>query len=263
MAETTTINGRCMYIWKLEPILKAEMGLNNLVRKATRAKLSSVWIKIAEGRERYRNLTGSMQSTFKLAVEKLHERNIKVWGWHVPHAPTSETATQEASLVANLAREFGLDGILMDAEAEASFFRGTAQTAEVYARNLRDALTSMGVGLAISSHDIPTNFPNFPFDVFARHSTLNVPQVYYGGSPSVTHRLNRALRANSHLSIPFVPVGAGWVGNGGGCSSASACAERSIIFMRLAREHRFPGYSFWHWGGAPSNLWEVLFTEPV
>jgi len=120
-----------------------------------------------------------------------------------------------------------------------------------------------GKGLAICSHDIPSNFPEFPFDAFAQHATVNAPQVYYGGSSSVANRLNRAVAANSHLDVPFVPVGAGWIGDGGGCSTASACAERAIIFMRLVRDHGFPGYSFWHWFGAPANLGEVLFTEPV
>ena len=63
-------------------------------------------------------------------------------------------------------------------------------------------------------------------------------------------------------SLPFVPVGVGWIGEAGGCVSGSACAERGIIFMKLVREHGFPGYSFWHWQGVPSKLWEVLFTEP-
>jgi len=65
------------------------------------------------------------------------------------------------------------------------------------------------------------------------------------------------------LTIPFVPIGAGWIGDGGGCASASACAEKALVFMHLVREYNFPGYGFWHWAGAPSNLWEVLFSSPV
>ena len=143
------------------------------------------------------------------------------------------------------------------------FFKGNSETADTYARALRETLMRNGKGLAICSHDIPRNFPEFPFEAFAQHATVNAPQVYYGGSSSVENRLNRAIAANSHLDLPFVPVGAGWIGDGGGCSSASACAERAIMFMKLIRDHGFPGYSFWHWFGAPANLWEVLFTEPV
>jgi hypothetical protein len=77
----------------------------------------------------------------------------------------------------------------------------------------------------------------------------------------VENRLEKAVQANRHLKIPFVPVGAGWVGEDGGCSSPSACAERAIAFIRLVKNNNFPGHSFWHWMGAPAKLWEVLFIE--
>jgi hypothetical protein len=156
-----------------------------------------------------------------------------------------------------------LDGILMDAESEHAFFRGGPVEATEYASQLRQTLDQAGKGLAISSHDIPANFGNFPFDSFAQQAHVNAPQVYYGGSPSVAHRLDRAIDANHHLNIPFVPVGAGWIGDGGGCSSASACAERAVTFVRLVRDHGFLGYSFWHWFGAPEALWLALYNEPV
>lgn len=46
----------------------------------------------------------------------------------------------------------------------------------------------------------------------------------------------------------------------GGCSSASACAEKAREFIRLCNERNYQGYSFWHWGGAPLALWQVLNT---
>lgn len=263
MANLTTLTGRCMYIWKLEPVLVSEMGVDIFVQNAKKAKLSSVWIKVAEGDKPYRNVVGEMASQFCDVVQKLKDEGIDTWGWHVPFAPSITAAKKESQLVASLAKEFELAGILMDAESEASFFKGNVETADIYASELSNYLAGQGKGLAISSHDVPSNFPGFPFDAFAKYATVNAPQVYYGGSSSVENRLDKAINANSHLNIPFVPVGAGWIGDGGGCSSASACAERAIIFMKLVHEHDFPGYSFWHWQGASSKLWEVLFTKPV
>ncbi len=89
-----------------------------------------------------------------------------------------------------------------------------------------------------ASHDIPKNFAGFPFDAFAQHATVNAPLVYYGGSASVESRLERAINANSHLDISFVPVGAGWIGDAGGCSSAAACAERAVAFLPCGRGQR-------------------------
>jgi hypothetical protein len=263
MPEISALTGRFMYIWKLKPVLVTEMGIKNFVQKAKKAKLSGVWIKVAEGRNPYTNVLGEMESQFHEVIQRLNDKGIAVWGWHVPQAATADSAQEEAELVAWLAEQFNVSGVLMDAEAGGGFFKGNAETADTYARALRETLMGKGKGLAICSHDIPKNFPEFPFDAFAQHATVNAPQVYYGGSSSVENRLSRAIAANSHLDLPFVPVGAGWIGDGGGCSSASACAERAIIFMRLVRDQGFPGYSFWHWFGAPPNLWEVLFTEPV
>jgi hypothetical protein len=66
------------------------------------------------------------------------------------------------------------------------------------------------------------------------------------------------------VSLPFVPVGAAWVGtDDGGCASASACAERALAFMKLVKQLGFPGHSFWHWQGAPMEFWNVLFSTPV
>jgi hypothetical protein len=239
------------------------MGVNTFIKKAKKAKLSSVWIKVAEGASEYSNITGTMEAQFRELRQKLEDEGIGVWGWHVPFCKTNNDAKAEAKLVSRIAQDFDLNGVLMDAESEAVFFKGNAETAGTYASELRKLLNAQSKGLGISSHDIPGNFPGFPFDAFAEHATVNAPQVYYGTSPSVEKRLDNAIKANRHLDIPFVPVGAGWLGDGGGCPSASVCGERAIIFMRLVREHEFPGYSFWHWQGAPSKLWEVLFTEPV
>jgi hypothetical protein len=257
------LTGRCIYIWKLAPVIEKEGGVSNFINKAKKAKFSSIWIKVAEGQKRYPNITGEMKDTFQSVVQKLKDQGIAVWGWHVPYCPTHQDAQAEALLLDKIVKEFSLDGLLMDAEAGSGFFQGNAQTAETYAKQLRNLLEVQGKGLAISSHDIPTNFPDFPFNVFAKYAIVNAPQVYYGGSSSVESRLNHAIQANHHLAIPFVPVGAGWIGEGGGCSSASACAQRAVQFMKLVREKGFPGYSFWHWGGAPAEFWNILFTEGI
>jgi len=255
------ITGRNMFIWQLPRILNVEMGVDNFARKAKKAQLSSIWIKIAVGASKYDiNL-----EDFESVRDALSGLGITVWGWHEPRCNTVAIAEQEALLVASLARDLKVKGILMDAETPENgrFFQGGSEEASAYAKKLRELLDETGLGLSICSHDIPYNFPQFPFEDFARYSHVNTPQVYYGQSPSVANRLERAIKANSMLTIPFVPVGAGWVGDGGGCASASACAERALVFMQLVKEHGFPGYGFWEWYGAPQNLWETLNNTPV
>jgi len=35
------------------------------------------------------------------------------------------------------------------------------------------------------------------------------------------------------------------------------------VFIQLCKDRNYQGYSFWHWGGAPLSLWEVLNDTPA
>jgi len=251
-----------MYIWKLKPIIEAEGSVAKIVEKARRAKISALWVKIAEGRTTYPNVTGSMAAKMDDLVKRCHAKNIEVWGWHIPICATSTIAKQEAKNVQAIASQFKLDGIIMDAENGAQYFQGDKDIAAVYAKSMRNVADAVGKPLAISSHDIPQNFKDWlpKFNKIAAVCDVNYPQAYYGGSPSVENRLSRAEAGNAHVTIPFAPVGAAWVGKYGGCASATACAERGREFIRLVKDRGYKEYSFWHWAGAPSAFWAVLNT---
>ena len=255
---------RSMYVWKLKQIIDAEGSVARVVERAKRAQLSALWVKIADGASAYPNVTGGMAANFTNLVTRCHAAGIEVWGWQVPHCATVAAANNEAAQAGVLGTRFGLDGLIMDAEAGAVFFHGGVAEADAYGQAMKAAAAQMGKPLALSSHDIPQGQAGWlpKFDRLAAHADLNYPQVYYGSSPSVSHRLDRAENSNAHLTIPFCPVGAGWIGDGGGCASGSACAERAREFIRLVRDRQHQEYSFWHWAGAPSALWEVLNTTP-
>ncbi|MDM0110022.1 hypothetical protein QTH97_34310 [Variovorax sp. J22R24] len=252
------LSGRCMFIWKLAPVVKAEVDVPSMVRKAKAAKLSGIWIKVADGTSTYENVQPKNIALFKALRNECREAGISVWGWQVPHGGTLTHAKAEGELLVKLAVDLDLDGVLMDAEAGEVFFTGTDAMASAYSKTILDGLKPTSCGLAMCGNDIPTHFKDYPFEGFVKNAQFNAPQVYYGSSPSVAHRLNRAIEANKRFDVPMFPVGAGWVGDGGGCASASACAERAREFIRLTHEHGYAGYSFWHWMGAPAALWEVL-----
>jgi hypothetical protein len=197
-------------------------------------------------------------------VSRCRDKKIQVWGWQVPHCATEKTARSEAAIVSQITQQFALDGIIMDAEGGGDFFQGGKDEAEAYSTEMRGVANQLQKPLGISSNDIPQNITGWlpKFNKIAFVADYNFPQVYYGGSPSVNSRLSRAENANAHVTIPFVPVGAGWVGDGGGCDSASACAERAQTFIQLVHDRGYQGYSFWHWAGAPLALWEVLNSTP-
>jgi hypothetical protein len=250
-----------MYIWKLQPVVGAEGGINRLVDKARRAKLSSIWVKVADGITPYRNVTGDMEKTMTDLVSKAHDKGLEVWGWQVPHCATTQTAQAEAKVFGELAKRFQLDGLIMDAEGGPDFFHGGVDEAQDYGNAMREVANNLKRPLGISSNDIPQNLPGWlpKFNEIAIKADFNFPQTYYGASTSVASRVDRAENANAHLTIPFIPVGAGFIGTEyGGCASAQACAERATIFIQLGKDRGYQGYSFWHWGGAPMPLWEVL-----
>jgi hypothetical protein len=257
---------RSIYIWKLKDVLDAESSTARIVAKAQQASISAIWIKVADGASRYANVQGNVGNALHDLVAKAHDKDIKVWGWQVPHCDSATVAKKEGKLLGDLATEFGLDGMISDAEGTAAFFHGGLPEAKAYAAAVRQAADDAGKPLAISSNDIPQNIAGWTpkFMEIAKKCDFNYPQTYYGASPSVVNRVDRAVAANASLTIPFMPVGAGFLGTDeGGCSSASACAEKAREFIRLCNERNFQGYSFWHWGGAPMALWQVLNTVPA
>ncbi len=258
--------GRCMYIWYLAPVIKAEGSVAAVVAKAKRAGIANLWVKVADGGTPFANVTGTMAKTTSDLVGEAKDAGIAVWGWQVPHCPTQDAARNEAALLARLVSDFALKGAIMDAEGGSTYFQGGVAEAELYSSSLKSQLKDADKSLGLSSNDIPQNFPGFPpkFAAIAAQADFNFPQVYYGASPSVQNRLNRAAAANAHVAAPFVPVGAAFLGvDDGGCSSASACAERAREFLRLCAERKYQGHSFWHWAGAPLAFWNVLFDTPA
>ncbi|TDP62590.1 hypothetical protein [Roseateles toxinivorans] len=204
----TTISGRCMFVWRLAPILKTELGIAGMVAKAKAAGLSGVWIKIADGAKAYENVRDETAiRTFMKVRDALKNEGISVWGWQVPYGGTVANATTEAECAAKLADALKLDGVLMDAEGGTGYFTGGSAVAEAYAARLADHLSQQKRGLAICGNDIPANFPKYPFSTFVGHAQMNAPQVYYGGSPSVANRLDRAIAANASFDSPLLPVG--------------------------------------------------------
>lgn len=262
-APGSSLIGRCMYVHKLATVLKAEGSVDNILAKAAAARLSAIWVKVADGASKYANVINTEQE-MKDLVGKAHSQGIKIWGWHVPHCRDVAAAQAEAKVFGDMATQFRLDGLIMDAEGGAEYFKGGIDEARLYASAIRQTADSLGVPLGLSSNDIPDNISGWTprFNVIAGFAQYNFPQTYYGASPSVQSRVDRAQTANAGLKIPFIPVGAGFLGTAeGGCASAADCAQRATQFIQLCKQRQFQGCAFWVWDEAPAELWSVL-TAP-
>ncbi|RYH15478.1 MAG: hypothetical protein EON54_28715, partial [Alcaligenaceae bacterium] len=205
---------RSIYIWKLAEVLNAEGSAHKVIEKAALAKISALWVKVADGNSPYANVGAAIAPDFKALITAAHAAGIEVWGWQVPHCATATIAKKEAKLLGDLTTAFQLDGMIMDAEGTSAFFHGGLAEAKAYGSEMAAIASAQGKPLGISSNDIPQNIDGWlpKFNEIAKRATFNFPQTYYGGSPSVTNRVDRAVIGNTHLAIPFVPVGAGFIG---------------------------------------------------
>src|SRR5437868_4838686 len=149
--------GRCMYVHRLDRVIAAEGSVRNVIDKARRARLSAIWVKVAEGQSRFVNVIGAMKQSMSDLVDLCQANGVRVWGWQVPHCSTVEKAQAEATVFGDVAREFGLDGLIMDAEGTAAYFQGDVLEARTYAQEIRRIADDLGQPLGLSSNDIPAN----------------------------------------------------------------------------------------------------------
>jgi hypothetical protein len=264
--------GRAMYIWNLETSLNGGTTAD-MVSQAQRAKLSSLWVKIADGAAAYLNITGATADTLKDLVARCQAVNIAVFGYHVPHCATLAAVGSEVTLLTNTVRDFHLAGVVIDNEDGAQYFQGDSGCASAYGQQLQTAMRGLNQLMVMSSNDTVAFHPGAYAAEIGAFVDVNAPQVYYGGSPSVQFRLDRAISQNKPITAPFFPVGSAFVSspgaNDGGFADPNLCATWAGIFIGLVSAlnrsdpAKYPGYGFWNWQEAPQGVWDVLYTTPV
>lgn len=270
------LDGRAMYIWRLKSVIGAGT-VDDVVVRATRCRISSLWVKIGDGSRPFENIKGAVGRLLAQLVSKCAQNGISVLGFHVPICATEQSVGDEVAMVENAVRGLGLAGVVIDNEDGSGFFKGDSGAAALYASTLRAAMTAAGKLVVMSSNDIVSAHPKSYAEVIGKQVDINAPQVYYGQSKSVSARLNRAQGENKVISAPFFPIGAAFLRqpaeNDGGFLDPQTCAEWAKDFIELvsllhrASPSQFPGYGFWNWDEAPDEVWKVLaetevFLEP-
>jgi hypothetical protein len=266
------IAGRAMYIWNLHASLN-HGTVAGLVAKAQQAKLSSLWVKIGDGANPYENIQGNNANDLTDLVGRCGAENISVLGYHVPHCPTPQAVQEEVAFVLTTIKNFNLAGVVVDNEDGPGFFIGNSQMATAYGQALRTATRNANKICVMSSNDIISAHPGSYAVEIGGYVDLNAPQVYYGQSPSVRSRLNRAINENKAIQAPFYPVGAAFMRNpadtDGGFVDPIQCAEWGAIFIELVSQlhqadpNKYPGYAFWVWQDAPVQFWDMLNSTDV
>lgn len=249
--------GKGFFIWKLfVPSGSTFVALDpeQIADQAEAAGLGHVLIKVANGVWRYNFLNG--QDLCPAVVSALKARDIQVWGWHYVYG---ENPAMEAETACRRVNELGLDGYVLDAEAE-----WKQPGMALRARTLMDRidLIGMNVPLALSSYRYPSLHRELPWDVFLPGVDFAMPQVYWMHAHNPAEQLIRTLDEYAKLApgMGIVPTGAafkewGWI----------ATPQEIYEFMFQADVEDCPAVNFWEWNNCQANLpagWDEIADYP-
>jgi hypothetical protein len=226
------LRGKGMWIWQVRNCEGGDVG--SIVAKAQRAGLTHLLVKLADGVRSYNgDISGLVQAG--------QAAGLQVWGWQYTYGSSPEAEAQHG---AQRARQFGVDGFVIDAEAE---YEGQAARATAYVRALRAELDSLPV--ALSSFYLPNYHADFPWREFLAGCDWNMPQVYWYRRDPV-QALEASLAQHERFGKPIFPTGAAY--------PEAATAEQLERFLAAVREHGLPGVNCWDWQEATGQMWTVL-----
>lgn len=195
-----TLQGKGFFIWKIRD---CEKGNPQAIASAAQAaNLTHVLVKIADGGAPFNISPTNNVDLVPPVVEALKARGMKVWGWQYIYGYDPNA---EARIAIKRLQTLGLDGFVIDAEAE---FKqpGRASAARRYAQQLRSALPDLP--LALSSFRFPSYHRAFPWTEFLQVCNLNMPQVYWEKAHNPAAQLRRCVSELTALkpSLPVVPT---------------------------------------------------------
>lgn len=240
--------GKGYFIWNLG---RCAGGIPaRLAALAKSAGLDWVTIKISEA-------GGEFGGDIRPWVDALREAGISVWGWGYVYGSKPEL---EAAMAASRTRSFGLDGFMIDAEAEYKQ-PGKAAAAKIYTQRLRAALPDVGIGLC--SYRYPSLHRELPWAEFLAGCDFHIPQVYWIGAISVTAPGSQLARSVAELkalkNIPVVPVGVACDNPYSGGTWRPTVAQLNN-FDATAKTLGLPGLSWWSWQHAEAipDFWNAI-----
>lgn len=230
-----------------------------IVSEAQQAGLSHVLVKIADGTRPF-GFTGSNDHTLPV-VKALQEAGIQAWGWHYVYGSDPQG---EAAIAVKRVRELGLDGYIVDAEAE---YKNKRQAAITYMAALRADLPDLPI--ALSSFRFPNYHPELPWAEFLEKCDLHMPQVYWEQAHNVDWQLRESKKQCDALpnARPYIPTGAAY-----GTPGWDPTVEDVRTFMDTAKDLGLEAVNFFQWDYCRKHLptlWTAIaeyawpFTPPA
>jgi hypothetical protein len=248
------LTGKGYYIWQIP---RCEAGnASAIANVAVQAGLSHVLIKIADGEVAYNVNSTTKVDLVPPVLSALRERNIQVWGWHYVYG---YSPLGEADIAIKRIKELGVDGYVIDAEAQYTE-PGRDAVARQFMSRLRSSLPTFPI--ALSSYRYPTLHPNLPWLAFLEKCDLNMPQVYWIGAHNPADQLSRCLREFQGLAIfrPIIPTGAAFVQSGWQPTTTEV-----TDFLTAAQNLNMTAANFWEWSNTRlylPEIWNAIAAFP-
>ncbi len=249
-----TLKGKGYYIWQIP---HCEGGnVEAIAAAARRAGLGYVLIKVANRTYAYNYDWRRRIDYVPPLVKALRAQGIGVWGWQYVYG---DDPAGEANIAIRRIRELGLDGFVVNAEAEYKH-PGKAKAATTYMKRMRSALPNLPIGL--SSYRYPSYHPQLPWKEFLAYCDYNMPQVYWMQNHNPGAQLKRSVREFEGMAPfrPIIPTGATFSERGW-----TPTPEEVLEFLQTAQSLNLSSVNFWSWDSArPAlpDLWTVVANFP-
>lgn len=237
-------------MWK---VLYCDNGDNaKIIERLKSGNITHALFKIANGVYDY-NVSADLLGL----TTSLHKAGIEAWGWHYV---TGDNPIGEAIKAVSRTKALGLDGYVIDAEAEYKL-PGRASSAEAYSKYVKTKLGSIPV--ALCSYRFPYYHMEFPWKSFLPYVDFVMPQVYWASAHNAGQQLEQSIKAYDLLyknlkatPLPYFPVGAAYREHGW-----QATPGEVQEFLQTAKNLGLAGCNFWeYWHStvAVPELWPVI-----
>lgn len=232
------IKGKGLWIWYASQLLPHFQTIEKALDSAVENGFSYLIPKFSNGYYPWLPKTPEGKYLHRL-FDGARERGLKLYPYHYSY---SYTLSGEKSAVVAAWKEYGGDGLVIDAEKEYKR-NGT----DVFACGLVAYLRlELGIPIGYSTYRYPSIHQEFPFQAFDEVCDFRAPQVYWEAAHNPAAQLERSYNEYRQLSNkPYYPVGAAYAEHGW-----SPIDDEVDEFDKKAHELGFDAVSWWRWDEA-------------
>ena len=242
-SDVAPINGKGIWIWKISEIENG--NIDSIIKRCQNSNVDWVAVKCGDGVNFWEFQCNSD------IISKFHKAGIKILGWQYVYG----VKPIEESKVAIKILDSGVDGLIIDAEAE---YEGKPEIAKIYLENIRS--NNPDSFIAYTTFAIISYHKNFPYLEFGKYCDAVMPQAYWKDIKVSPEKMIEWLDKEWNFwqkeweksgygdSIkPIYPIGQGY----------NVSADEIARFCKGLSGKEYNGISLWRYGTLKAKAWEV------